>query len=248
MDGDGASSEPAADSELPSGRDNASDPSTPPSDVGSVAGGHRLSRKLLLVTGAAVLVIGAAALIVVLATSSTADPFAPGSGTATITWTSASGSSNPTQPYNNPPPQPFGGNIDGLPLSGVATIDLSGLSSAALNPTSGTPVTLHFFEIKGTFEGKRFVLELYVHYVGSPLAQQPVFPKIEVLGSYGNEPVQANLAPPAADLTHPNATLPPSTPILFNGTIGKLKVSGAVVRPTIKNGQNNTVKATFTVS
>jgi hypothetical protein len=132
-------------------------------------------------------------------------------------------------------------------ISGVASVDSSALSAAALNPTPGKPLTLHFFNIRGTFDGKRFQLGLYVHYVGSPLAQQPTFPKIEILGTYGSEQVHATLAPPAADLAHPNATLPPSTPILFNGTIGKLKVSGTVMQPTMKNGRNNTVKATFTV-
>ncbi|MGH9079569.1 MAG: hypothetical protein ACRDYE_05750, partial [Acidimicrobiales bacterium] len=186
-------------------------------------------------------------LIVALATSSNANPFAPGTGTATITWTSVSGNNSPNQPYSNPP-QPFGGNIDGIPLSGVASIDASALSQAVLSPYPGTPLTLHLFNIRGTFDGKRFALGLYVHYLGSPLAQQPTFPKIGVLGTYGQDQVRANLTPPAADLAHPNATLPPSTPILFNGTIGKLRVSGRAMQPTMKNGRNNTVKASFTVS
>jgi hypothetical protein len=105
---------------------------------------------------------------------------------------------------------------------------------------------IHVFEIKGTFDGKTFALGVYFRYQGSPLSTTPPpFPTVEVLGSYGHETVRDNLTPPAANLANPES-INASTPILFNGTIGNLKVSGRIP-PPVKNGADNSASATFTV-
>jgi hypothetical protein len=212
---------------------------TPPEAMAVQDGGQRNWRNLtgLIVAIGAVVIVGVVVLVLVL-TSGSRDPFATGPGTATITWTSVGGTNNP--------PQPFGGNIDGLPISGVTTVNPSAFT-APPGFTPGKPFTIHLFDIRGSFDGKGFVLGLYVRYNGLLITSQTTFPKVQVLGTYGSERVRATLTPPAADLSHPES-LPPSTPILFSGTIGKLKASGRVMQPTIKNGKNNTVKATFTVS
>jgi hypothetical protein len=69
-----------------------------------------------------------------------------GTGTATITWTSAPNNGDSA----GNPPQSFSGNISGHPASGVSTFALP----STFNPLNGsTPADLHnvqFFHYKGT--------------------------------------------------------------------------------------------------
>ncbi len=179
----------------------------------------------------------------VLATGGTKDPFSPGAGSATITWTSVAGSNAP---------QPFGGTINGVPVSGVTTMDPSAFEGAVTgpgaNPGGNSLSRVHILDIKGTFDGEHFALGLSLQYRGSLLSptQPPAFLQIEVLGAYGNRPVRASLVPPASSLSDPGS-VNASTPILFHGTIGTLKVSGKLMKPT-KVGAENSATATFAVS
>jgi hypothetical protein len=139
-------------------------------------------------------------------------------------------------------PQPFGGTIDGLPVSGVTKVDRSaieGIGAAA----PGTALEDHIFEITGTYDGRRFTLGLCVQLRQPTVATQPpVSPMIEVLGSYGIEPVRASLVPPAPNPSAVNAF----TPVQFSGPIGNLRVWGRITVPT-KHGKDNTASATFTL-
>jgi hypothetical protein len=209
--------------------------------VGPASNGGGRSRWLYVGIGAALLVV-AAVVVIVLATSSSSGPFSPGVGSATITWTSAATGNDES------PPQPFGGTINGVPVSGVNTTDLSGIEGLVQGAAAKKPLKIHLFEIKGTFDGKAFALGVFVEYPhGFSLgATESTFPKIDVVGTYGNEKVQASLMPPASDLSNPEA-LNSSTPMLFKGTIGDLEISGQVQEPT-KHGSHNTAKATFTIS
>lgn len=210
--------------------------------VGPVSNGGGRSRWLYVGVGAALLVV-AAAVVIVLATTGSSGPFSPGAGNATITWTSAAASGS-----DDSPPQPFGGTINGVSVSGVNTTDLSGLEGLVRGASAKSPLKIHLFEIKGMFDGKAFALGVVVQYPhGFSLSEtESTFPKIDVAGTYGNEKVQASLTPPASDLSNPEA-VNSSTPILFNGTIGGLKISGQAQEPT-KHGTHNTAKATFTIS
>ncbi len=133
-------------------------------------------------------------------------------------------------------------------MSGVTTTDLSGIAGLVQSAAAKKPLKIHLFEIKGTFDGKAFAFGVFVEYPhGFSLGEtESTFPKISVAGTYGNEKVQGNLTAPASDLTNPEA-INSSTPMLFNGTIGDLKISGQAHEPT-KHGSQNTAKATFTIS
>jgi hypothetical protein len=201
--------------------------------------GERGSRWLVigLLTGA--LVVGAAVLTVVLATSGSGDPFAPGTGSATITWTSVSGSESSAAP----PPQPFGGTIDGSPVAGVATMNTSAFSGAFGRPLGTAPVTIRLFDYAGMFDSKHFELGLLVRLSSAILLPQNArIPVAEVRGSYGSEPVQAQITVPVPGTAHK-----PSTTASFHGTIGTLRVSGTVSGPT-RTGSHNRATATFTVA
>ncbi len=90
------------------------------------------------------------------------------------------------------------------------------------------------------FDGKAFAFGVFFKYPhGFSLSvTSSSTPKVDVAGTYGNEKVQATLAAPASDLSNPEA-INSSTPMLINGTIGDLKVSGQVQEPT-KHGTHNT--------
>lgn len=210
--------------------------------VGPVGHEGGRSRWLYVGIGAALLVV-VAVVVIVLATSGSSDPFSSGAGSATITWTSAAATGS-----DSSPPQPFGGTINGVSVSGVATTDLSGIPGLLHGTVSKKPLTIHLFEIKGMFDGKAFAFGVFFKYPhGFSLSvTSSSAPKVDVAGTYGNQKVQATLAAPASDLSNPEA-INSSTPMLINGTIDDLKVSGQVQEPT-KHGTHNTAKATFTIS
>jgi hypothetical protein len=213
---------------------------SPPTDGTRGAAKRGPSRSLVVGLVAAGLAIGVTVAVVALSASSHGNPLSPGTGTATITWTSAKGNDNP--------PQPFGGTIDGLPVSGVSTVERPTASTLASGAPGPTTPRIHLFELKGTFDGKSFALGLYIQYHSSPSAAQALtFPDIQVLGTYGNEPVRATLTPPASDLSDPES-IDASTPVLFNGTIGGAKVSGRIPFTVSHQGASHSVTATFTVA
>jgi hypothetical protein len=150
-----------------------------------------------------------------------------GSGTATITWTSAPNNGDTT----GNPPQSFSGNIGGHPVSGVSTFTLP----STFNPLNGsTPADLHnvqFFHYKGTFGGKPFALGVGIS------GHQDAF---LITGTYDGEMVKAVVGPPAS----PNLSSPP---IPFHGTIGKWKVTGVIHFPS-GSGQKHTATATYNVT
>jgi hypothetical protein len=210
--------------------------------VGPASNGAGRSRWLYVGIGAALLVV-AAVFVIVAATSGSSNPFSPGAGSATITWTSAAVTGN-----DESPPQPFGGTINGVSVSGVNTTDLSSLEGLGLGVSAKKPLTIHLFEFKGMFDGKAFALGVFVEYPhGFSLSTAgSSTPKINLAGTYGNEKVQASLTTPGSGLSNPEA-VNSSAPLLFRGTIGDLKISGQVQDPT-RHGTRNTAKATFTIS
>jgi hypothetical protein len=209
--------------------------------VGPAGNGGGRSPWLYVGIGAALLVV-AAVVVIVVATSGSSDPFSPGAGSATITWTSAAVTGN-----DESPPQPFGGTINGVSVSGVNTTDLSSLEGLGRDLSVKKPLTIHLFEMKGMFDAKAFALGVFVDYPHgfSLSAAGSSTPKINVAGTYGNEKVQASLKTPGSGL--PDSQDNSSAPLLFKGTIGDLEVSGQVQDPT-RHGTHNTAKATFTIS
>ena len=166
---------------------------------------------------------------VVLVLSGTDDPLAPGTGHATIRWTSVSG--------NGEPPQPFGGTIDGLPVSGLAVVD-SWASGAPWWRRATASSFVHIFEYTGTFDGEQFRLGLsfQLSFPAGP-SRPPTTQVARVQGTYGHRAVNVVLVAPVS--------APKS--VSFHGTIGEVRVSGTFTRPT-RNGATNTATATFTVT
>ena len=220
-----------------------SPPSTtvPPSEGEGPPPIHEGPGRRTLVVGlvaAGILVIGAIVLVLVLATSGPPDPLSAGSGSATITWTSGSGSVYTYPPANTyPPPQPFGGTIDGVPVSGVATMDISAIRGSLFAPSS-PPASIHIFEYTGTFDGEHFRLGLSFLLPGAVSPHQRLGTQLaRVQGTFGHRPVNVELVAPVS--------APAS--VSFHGTIGDVKVSGTFSRPSRK-GANNTATASFTVT
>jgi hypothetical protein len=105
----------------------------------------------------------------------------------------------------------------------------------------------HLFEFKGMLDGKAFALGVFLQYPhGFSLSVTgSTVPKVDVVGTYSNEKVQASLTTPGSGLSNAGA-VNASAPLLFKGTIGDLNVSGQVQDPT-KHGTQNMAGATFTI-
>jgi hypothetical protein len=138
------------------------------------------------------------------------------------------------------PPQPFSGTIEGIPISGVATTPLTTIST----PGQAKSSTIKLFRWKGTLGGKPYDVGLYAEYHRSTGTSEPEgsFPGVTVSGTWGTEAVNGRIATPSA------AEIKSGTgPVHFDGTIGGLKVSGTITRPT-GNDTGQSGSATFTVS
>jgi hypothetical protein len=187
--------------------------------------------------GVAVMAAAVGALVAGCSSSSTGavNPLAPGRGSATVTWKSDTGTGNPSQPFT--------GTIDGITLSGTAlsTITSPSLGSGAANDLV-LPARIHAFQWKGTFDGKKFNLGVYLVQSKSGASASPSLLGLtfEIQGSYGADPVKFAIHPPTS-LSANN-----STPVAFSGTIGALKVVGAVKLPS-GSGTRHRGTATFTV-
>jgi hypothetical protein len=188
------------------------------------------SRALILGITAAVVVVAVVIIVVVVGMSGATDPLSPGSASATITWTSAAGNDNP--------PQPFTGTIDGLSVSGVATIGtLSG--SAITDPTSLHAQPVRLFEYRGTFDGKAFDLGVYVLFPESGALAVGTVPAFTIRGTYDSNKVAAKL------FVSRQATSLSSVP--FRGTIGDRSVSGTL-RMQSGSGKVHRATATYTLT
>jgi len=223
--GAGGGAEPACEPHDPLG--------TPSASAGVPPASSPSRRRRLAIASVAVLVVVAAVVAgIAVFRSSIADAIATGHGTATITWTPASGSSQP--------PQPFSGTVDGRAVSGVAT---STISASDVPSTAGSPATLpsriQAFRWKGQFGGKPYDLEVDI--VGAGGSSGTGFTRFEVTGTYANRAVRCTA--PVSSSSGSAST----APIHFSGTVGSYKVSGAVPQPS-GNGSKQTATATFTVT
>jgi hypothetical protein len=213
----------------------------------------RSRRWAIGIAAAVVVVAGIVAAVVVYQHSR--DPFSSGSGTATITWTSVKGSLGSDSLTPKDIAQPFAGNISGVPISGVATSELSALYHAfenqAEHPKSSSSSKIRLYELKGTFDGKAFNVGLYVQYHLNLADPEPTeFPAIQAIGTYGKEKILAKLDPPASALKVEEKTgnLPASAPVLLTGTIGTLRVSGRIDMSATRRGTTNVGRATFVLA
>ncbi len=138
---------------------------------------------------------------------------------------------------NGEPPQPFGGTIDGLPVSGLAVVDSSALRGALVAPGSASSF-VHIFEYTGTFDGEQFRLGLSFQFSFPAGPSRPPTTQVaRVRGTYGHRAVNVVLVAPVS--------APKS--VSFHGTIGEVRVSGTFTRPT-RNGATNTATATCTLT
>ena len=213
-----------------------------PTDAGSAepspGAASRSRTKVAVVVTLAVLVL---AVIggVVLFKSRTPSELSTGSGTAMITWKSVSGSTGTT----SPPPQPFTGTIEGVPISGTSLITIysstSGLSLSNPSSLSSLPSEVHAATWKGALGDKRFSVVVYVNLKAALVSGgQSPSAEVNVTGTYGSERV--SLVARGRKGQNPNLAF-------FSGTIGGLKVSGVAHMPK-RNGDITTSTATFTVT
>ena len=151
--------------------------------------------------------------------SDTPTTISAGRGTAAITWTPTTNTS-----------QPFTGTIGGIPVSGVSTLTIQSSGPyKPLNP-SRKPFLDEFpiFRWTGTFGGKPFRLNVSLK-LASPAKYTPLhieFAGFTVSGTYGADRVQGLPGPPrSVDPAKGNVQFS------FNGTIGNSNVSGECIGP-----------------
>jgi hypothetical protein len=232
-------------SEEPGGRTEPAEPAGPAVDaVDLPAGtdGRRTRTWIVVVLVAVALVIGAAT-VVVLVTDRTG--IHDGPGTATFTWTPVHQGVDATAV--TAPPQPFTGDVDGVGLSGTATMvfDPTAFAGAAEKlPTGPVPA----FRYRGTLAGTAFDLTLDYHFPGVPFPTDPasaqaavVALRITVTGSYGRSAVHATVSVPSAG--GPTA----AHPATFSGTVGHWRVRGTIPEAT-GGPAHQTATAHFVVS
>ena len=146
------------------------------------------------------------------------------SGTATITWTGATGIT--------PTIQSIGGNARGYTVSGRGHVPLP--TSGAGNATS-IPSWIPVADVAGTIGGSRFTLDIVLTFPASVTSEAPQSVG-SVTGTFRHEPVRATLT---ADIT--------SKSFAFAGTIGSLHVSGVISQLT-QHGRSETAHAHFDVT
>jgi hypothetical protein len=217
-----------------------STPVGPEREPGGQSTSKPTSRRLVI-GGAIVVVVAAVVAGLVLFISSVSNAITTGTGTATITWTPATG----TSPTFGNLPQPFDGTIKGIRVSGINRTTISANDSALLfNPSGKTPTEVQVFRLNGTFGGKAFALGVYyqIRFNPSSALQQVPSYRITVKGTYGTSVVNGSITPPStADLRKG------SVQVDFHGTIGDFKVSG-IIYPNTGDRNKQTARATFTVS
>jgi hypothetical protein len=176
----------------------------------------------------AVIVVGAAALVLIststsaLIASLTRIPL--GRGTATITWSGATGIT--------PTIQSIAGTAGGYRVSGKGHVPLPAHGTGtALTVPSRVPIA----DIAGTIGGARFTLDITLAFLSSPTSKTPQSFGF-VTGTFRNEPVRATLT---ANVS--------SRSFGFTGTIGSLHVSGVISQP-IQHGKTETAHARFDVT
>jgi hypothetical protein len=229
----------ADDGEPSSGLTAAEFTSTSTADPAGVPKQGRSKWPLIVAAMVAVAIIVAGVLIVLTRMSAA---ISTGTGTATISWTSAtpSGSSATSGVSFADPPQPFSGDINGTSVSGVSTTLTKNLGSALQGRTvKGS--TVQIFQYKGQFGGKPFDIGLFIHLpvsLSSP-GGPPPDENVVVKGTYNGEAVNGTIKPPT-----PGSQ---STAADFQGTIGTYKVTGTITSPAGGTGKQ-TATATFTVT
>lgn len=176
---------------------------------------------VVVVTGAAVLVAVSAWTTAFMA-SLTRIPL--GRGTATITWTGATGIA--------PTIQSISGNARGYTVSGRGHVPLP---SPGAGTATSIPSQIPVADVTGTIGGSRFTLNITLTFPASVTSKAPQNVG-SVSGTFRNEPVRATLT---ADIT--------SKSFAFAGTIGSLHVSGVISQLT-QHGRSETAHARFDVT
>jgi hypothetical protein len=147
-----------------------------------------------------------------------------GRGTATITWTGATGIT--------PTIQSIRGTAGGFPVSAHGHVPQpSHESGTALTLPSVIPVA----NVAGTIGGARFTLDITLTLPSSLTSRTPQSFG-HVTGTFRNQPVRATLS---ANIS--------ARSFGFSGTIGSLHVSGVVSQP-VQHGKTETAHARFSVT
>jgi len=185
-------------------------------------------RYLLIAGLLAAILVGVGIGIAALLGSSTPSTVPTGPGTASITWNGVAPSKS-----GYPGPQPFTGTIAGVPVSGTTVALPNGFPHAG-----GTlPTDFVFYRVSGTLGGTPFSIDLI--YNVAPGGQFPTghqMVSLNVVGTYGTEPVRGTISGPA------NAST-----ANFTGTVGSLHVSGTLPPAMTHNGMSSAMSP-FTVS
>jgi hypothetical protein len=160
-----------------------------------------------------------------------------GPGSATIHWKSVKENPESFEPL----PQPFTGVVDGITVSGVATMPFTTIVVSPSDPTGSILVEVVNWE--GSLGGKPFDVAIFVGYSDQSTTVSPtsIIPKITVLGAWGKELVLGSITPSKAELKSGQG------PLRFHGRVGDLRVRGEVSQPTGTRRQRSS-SATFFVS
>jgi hypothetical protein len=153
-----------------------------------------------------------------------------GRGSATITWTGATGIT--------PTIKSVSGTAGGYHVSATGTVPkpsnagtINGSSSTQLSIPSQFPIA----DVKGTIGGAHFSVNIVLTLPSSPGSTKPQnFGHVS--GTFRNQQVSAILTSNVA-----------SKSFAFKGTIGTLQVTGVVSQPS-QHGDTETARATFDVT
>lgn len=217
-------------------------------NLSPVTGTHwthgRLSGHRIAVLGALVVLVGViVAVLLLVATSS--DSLGVGPGTATFSWAAGnnlgiSSSSGSGLGASTQSSQSFSGDIEGHPVSGVATLLLPSSSSPGTdlkNPALPS-APIRFVRWKGTFAGQPFNLVISVRF-GRPFTKTSVMPGFIVTGTWGRRAVTAHAAVP-------NSASQDVQSLPFHATVGNWTVTGKISRPITRDNRE-TETASFVV-
>lgn len=153
-----------------------------------------------------------------------------GKGSATVSWTGASGT--------KPTIGPISGSARGLPIVATGVVPpLPQQSGTGLGTTSlSIPASLPVADITGTIEGTAFTLDISLNLSNLSLTSKAAQTFGTVTGSFHGQPIHAILTGrTTSNVAH------------FSGTIGSDHVTGTIGR-TVHHGDRTTGTATFDVT
>jgi hypothetical protein len=149
-----------------------------------------------------------------------------GRGTASITWTGATGVT--------PTIGSIKGTAGGYQVSGSGKVP----AAASVNGTAtsiSVPSEFPIADVTGTIGGAQFALDIVLQ-LPSSLTTTKAQPFGHITGTFRNQPVRATIT-----------ASPESRSFRFQGTIGTLAVSGVVSQPH-QHKNTETAQATFNVT